>query len=716
MKKFTMLVAVSMLFACGGDDDKNNSQTANNNSNNGSTVGPNNKSNNNTNNSKTTGQTINGACLEKNCQNPLAWCDGTIAVTFSTPASCDDTTGDCSNGMESRLDCAATGEACDNGVCVETCEADDVCEAPADVCSGAILTSYSGAGMCDLAIGACSYAAVTSATDCNSLEQVCQVDKCVDLCENGCLPPAGFCTGNTATSYSGNGMCAFLDGSCDYSNVETVTDCALANLTCSDGVCVGGTPIPPTPGDLVFTEILPDSDAVDDNLGEWIEIQNVSGSPILLNDLVLKDDGADSHVITAANDLIVNPGQYFLLGRNADMLLNGGVDIGYEYATYSLSNSSDEVLLETTAGVVIDRVDYSGAMGFSRGVSMQLGNQHDFKAVDNNDAQYWCPATTTFGGGDFGTPGVVNSDCLPPAVVTIYDIQDATKPNHPAPNSDVEVKGVVVSAKSDRFIWVQEIAGGAHSGIHIQAGSTDVSLLNVGDTIDFIGAYIEASGQSQITLDSFTVSASGATTSPELLDSAIFADAVEAEKWEGVLVQINEAGVTKENADGPGNNFNETLLDGVIRIDDRLSAFTQPAPCSFFDTIVGPVEFSFGNYKILPRSTADMVESSETVTDSSADATASVSIVGVGAGGYSPKILCVSSGATLTFTNDSTGTHDAVSRNPAEVAPNNFSTNTLLPALLAPGSEFSFVAGAEATEHYRCTPHPTMEGVIIVLP
>lgn len=745
MKKFTMLMVVSMMFACGGDDDKkNNKTTGSNNStgtNNSSTstknnstgatnnsTGTNNNSTGASNNSTgTTGGTTNSdLCFEKTCENPIPACEGTTAVTFTDAATCNPDNGECVNGTEARVDCATTNQACELGVCVDTCDANTVCDAPADTCAGSVLTSYSGAGMCDLAAGACSYTAVTVTTDCDTNQEVCQVDKCVDLCATKmCIPPAGFCTGDTATSYSGNGMCAYLDGTCDYTGVETVTDCTLGGQTCLGGACIGGTPVAPVAGDLVVTEILPNPNGSDTNT-EWFEIKNVSLTPILLNGLVLSDLGNNSHTITAVADLVVNPGQYYVLGRNAEMGANGGVAVDYAYGSaYSLSNSGtaiiDEVIIKDANDVLIDEVYYSNAMGVASGFAIQVGNQHNLSSVDNNDAQFWCPATTLFNGVDYGTPGTANDNCLPPAppvVVSIYEIQDDTQANHPTVNAAVDVKGVVVTANTAGNIWVQEVAGGEYSGINLRDNGVAAALtLTVGDTIDFVGTYIERFGNSTVALSSVTVNASGAATTAELIDSAIFADPIEAEKWEGVLVQINEAGVTQENADVLPANNNETLLDGVIRIDDALTNFTQPAACTFFDSIVGPVDYSFSNYKIQPRNAADMVVSTTPVMNAVGDLTAAISIIGTG-GGFSPKVLCVNATTDVTITNDDAAvSHDAVSRNPAEVAPNNFSpVNSLVPAILAPGSQYTFQANPEGTEHYRCTPHAGMEGVIIVVP
>ncbi|MEM1328197.1 MAG: lamin tail domain-containing protein [Bacteroidota bacterium] len=164
-------------------------------------------------------------------------------------------------------------------------------------------------------------------------------------------------------------------------------------------------------GSLVITEIMQNPAAVGDPEGEYIEIYNPTASPIDLENYVISDLGNDSHTIMSS--VVVSAGGYVVLARNADMLVNGGFTADYQYDSFSLSNSDDEVILTDPNGGAVDRVAYDGGPNFPdpSGASMSL-NPNFLNAMDNDDGANWCEATSTFGAGDRGTPGAANDMCV----------------------------------------------------------------------------------------------------------------------------------------------------------------------------------------------------------------------------------------------------------------------------------------------------------------
>ena len=548
-----------------------------------------------------------------------------------------------------------------------------------------------------------------STTTCNF---TCENDTTLLECSKVVAP---ICDGNIAVTYTDMGVC---DPAGCVDPTEVRVDCALTNQGCEMGACIDIVPVAPGAGDLVITEIFADATSSDTGK-EWFEIYNPTNAPIILNGLILKESGSDTHTIAGATDILVQPGQYFVLGESADMASNGGVTVDYEFPpSYDLKNTTDQIIIEGANAIIIDEVEWKrDAITITSGVSAQVGKQHDLNAIDNTDAQFWCNATTAFGDGDFGTPGAENSECLPPQLVTIYDVQDVTAVNHPVENSTVEIKNVVVSGKNGSFIWIQEENGGPYSGIFLRpnAVANAVSTLLEGVKFDLVGVYSESRGNSQITLKSFTLVGNG-IIDPVVLESSIFVDPIEAEKWEGVLVQINEAGVTRKNPDAPNNNFGEFLIDSKLRVDDLLFGFMQPEPCTFYEKIVGPMNYSFGKFKILPRSAADLVVSAIPV---SMQRGAPAPTIDINVGSYSPAVTCIRENAAIVLTNkDPNQTQNAVSRNPAASAPNNFLTPSTVMATGAPlllfNSSILLSFTGKGTHHYRSTPVPAMEGVIIV--
>jgi len=170
-------------------------------------------------------------------------------------------------------------------------------------------------------------------------------------------------------------------------------------------------PDPPlSPGDLIITEIMQNPAAVSDANGEWFEVYNKTDHPIDMLGMTIRDDGSDSHVI--GGNLVVPPNGFAVLGRNSDEGTNGGVQVDYNYGTWSLANGEDEVIIESADLLEIDRVEYDGGPNFPdpTGASMSL-DPGSFDAIANDDGSNWCEATSSYGDGDLGTPGFMNDDC-----------------------------------------------------------------------------------------------------------------------------------------------------------------------------------------------------------------------------------------------------------------------------------------------------------------
>ncbi len=165
------------------------------------------------------------------------------------------------------------------------------------------------------------------------------------------------------------------------------------------------------PGDLVITEIFKDPDLADDDK-EWFEVINLSGVAIDLRGWELHDLDSNSHEVSAPAPLLVQPGDYFVFGWNADPGINGGVTLGYEYGTeMPLGNADDEVVL-SLLGVEIDAVAYDNGLTFPdpTGASMNL-DPGSFDATANDAGASWCATVFAVFPGGLGTPGADNEGC-----------------------------------------------------------------------------------------------------------------------------------------------------------------------------------------------------------------------------------------------------------------------------------------------------------------
>jgi len=153
---------------------------------------------------------------------------------------------------------------------------------------------------------------------------------------------------------------------------------------------------------IVITEIMPNPGAVSDSYGEWIEIYNTTDSTIDIAGWMIKDAGSDEHVISNdAMSILVVPGDYFVLARNGNEALNGGLVADYAYTGFTLSNTEDEIILTDAADAIVDEVHYTNAWIFGNSIAMEI---HDLES-NNNVAENWYASTVQYGDGDYGTPG-----------------------------------------------------------------------------------------------------------------------------------------------------------------------------------------------------------------------------------------------------------------------------------------------------------------------
>jgi len=159
-----------------------------------------------------------------------------------------------------------------------------------------------------------------------------------------------------------------------------------------------------TVSDLLITEIMANPLAVTDTRGEWFELFNPTNESVDLNGILLSDDGSNRHTISSSTSLLINPGSYFVMGRNGDSSLNGGFTANYVYSSFSLGNTQDQIIFSDLSGELL-RLDYGAGFAPS-GSSMEL---IDAIMLPANYAE----TGTTFGNGDFGTPGVAGSFIQP---------------------------------------------------------------------------------------------------------------------------------------------------------------------------------------------------------------------------------------------------------------------------------------------------------------
>lgn len=168
-------------------------------------------------------------------------------------------------------------------------------------------------------------------------------------------------------------------------------------------------------GDLAITEVMSNPRTVADPDGEWFEIYNTTDRTLVLNGLTISSSvDADVHVVSSNDLVLIEPGEFFVLGTNANTGTNGDTVVSYVYSGIVLENEADALVL-VADGIVIDEIHWDdGASmpdpeGASMGVDLGL-----YDAALNDDAGNWCAAIVLWNAdpnGDKGSPGQANEYC-----------------------------------------------------------------------------------------------------------------------------------------------------------------------------------------------------------------------------------------------------------------------------------------------------------------
>jgi hypothetical protein len=187
---------------------------------------------------------------------------------------------------------------------------------------------------------------------------------------------------------------------------------------------------------------------------------------------------------------------------------------------------------------------------------------------------------------------------------TIRAVRDPNDPLHPPLGFRVIIPGVVVTAVGPQGIYVQDPDEEDYGALYVFGESAEV-----GDEVEVTGDYTEYYEFTQLENAEVRVTGSKRVPDPIRVDPCdIATNGPDAERYESMLVEIGPTTVSDQNPDSP-SDYREWEVGGCLRIDDALCAdcwAVQPSEGTDFDAIVGPLNYGFGNTKILPRTPADL--------------------------------------------------------------------------------------------------------------
>ncbi len=238
---------------------------------------------------------------------------------------------------------------------------------------------------------------------------------------------------------------------------------------------------------LVISEVMVDPRAASDASGEWFEVHNRGSAAISLRGWTIRSGNDGPQRITAS--LVVPAGGYTVLGRDGSPRTNGGVRVGFAYGgTVSLANGSDWLALSDARGTTVDSVAWART---TAGVSWELGDEAAPHAAV--ESPRWHPATTRYGSGDLGTPGLPNDGIV--VAARGESVRRATPAVAPGATA---VPAPAPGSPSELVVRVLDVGQG--DATYISNGTSKVIIDGGPDTLRF-GRLLDSLGLNGATID-----------------------------------------------------------------------------------------------------------------------------------------------------------------------------------------------------------------------
>lgn len=186
----------------------------------------------------------------------------------------------------------------------------------------------------------------------------------------------------------------------------------------------------------------------------------------------------------------------------------------------------------------------------------------------------------------------------PPDTLTIYEIQGQAT-SSPYEDSTVVTHGIVTGVFGSNSFFIEEDAGAWHA-IYVYGSSASPSR---GDSIRVTATVDEYFGMTELVGPVVEILSTGHLP---LMPTVLTTSAVNNEDYESVLVSVVDATCTNDSL---GNG--EWELDdgsGAVVVDDMGVPYIPDSGQTY--TVTGPVMYSFGDFKIEPRDSSDIVPGS----------------------------------------------------------------------------------------------------------
>lgn len=199
------------------------------------------------------------------------------------------------------------------------------------------------------------------------------------------------------------------------------------------------------------------------------------------------------------------------------------------------------------------------------------------------------------------TPATQPTPTLQSEVVPIFDIQVTDDPDGSSRlvGRTVTTQGIITAVfdAGDR-VFIQDPAGGPWSGLFLFRPTPKPA---VGDKVEVTGPVREFKSITEIEDGEITILS---RDNPRPAPRSIATGDAAHERWESVLLRVENVSVTD-----PDLGHGEWQVDdgsGPLRVDDLGSYNYRPSAGGPLEFVIGPLYFSFNNFKLEPRSDHDI--------------------------------------------------------------------------------------------------------------
>ena len=236
-----------------------------------------------------------------------------------------------------------------------------------------------------------------------------------------------------------------------------------------------------------------------------------------------------------------------------------------------------------------------GAVNNGQTFTSEIPDSDGDGVPDNEDN---CPNTPNPLQEDSDGDGI--GDACEIAEVSIYDIQYTADPGGDSPylGQEVTTEGVVTAVFSSGY-FIEDPAGGPWTGLYVY----DANVPTLGELLRLTGLVDEYYNLTELKdLTGYEVLSTG---NPLPDPVVVPTNDVNQEQYEGVLVRVENVTVT--DPDLGNGEWSVSDGSGDVVIDDKGSYTYVPAAGDTMASIVGPLDYTYGAFKIQPRDDNDIV-------------------------------------------------------------------------------------------------------------